>query len=130
MSLDDWFGDFATATVRDSATVTGSTAPSVAIVASVAVADVENASPRLGSPDESTAPDSDSRRTCEQCRNLADLGLCLAAYRGVPLGFSTPKVYHPAATLPQHCAGYLPFPDDPDQRPGSERWPHMQPTGE
>jgi hypothetical protein len=68
----------------------------------------------------------DDRRRCGQCRNLNDRGQCLAAFRGQPLGFSVPRVYHPIATLPQHCAGYAPFPDDPDQRSGYERWPRMR----
>jgi hypothetical protein len=68
----------------------------------------------------------DDRRRCDQCRRLNDEGLCLAAFRGEPLGFAVPRVYHPIATLPQHCAAYAAFPDDPDQRPGFDRWPTMR----
>ena len=67
----------------------------------------------------------DPRRRCDQCRNLSDRGQCMAALRSQPLGFDVPRMYYPAATLPQCCAGYLPFPDDPDQRPGVERWPTL-----
>jgi hypothetical protein len=72
----------------------------------------------------------DSRRRCDQCRNLADDGLCHAAWRDQPLGFNAPRAYHPAADLLQHCAGFLPFPDDPDQRPGHERWPSLLREGQ
>jgi hypothetical protein len=67
----------------------------------------------------------DDRRRCDQCRRLNDEGLCLAAFRGESLGFVVPRVYHPVATLPQHCAGYSPFLNDPDQRPARDRWPSL-----
>jgi len=64
----------------------------------------------------------DDRRACNQCKALADRGQCMAAYAGEQLGFTTPQVYHPVATLLQHCAAFRPFPNDPDSRLGSERW--------
>ena len=67
----------------------------------------------------------DDRRCCVQCRNLSAEGQCRAAWRAEPLGFIAPRTYHPVPNLLQHCAGFRPFPEDPDQRPGCERWPSM-----
>jgi hypothetical protein len=70
----------------------------------------------------------DSRRRCDQCRNLSDEGRCRAAWRGEPLGYSAPRTYHPVVMLPQHCAGFKPFGDDSDQRTGHDRWPSLTNT--
>jgi hypothetical protein len=79
-------------------------------------ADLAHAAPNLPT---------DDRRPCNQCRNLSDDAQCRAAWRGEPLGFFAPRIYHPVVDLPQHCAGLSPFSDDPDQRPGRERWPSL-----
>lgn len=68
---------------------------------------------------------SDDRRRCEQCRNLTDTAQCMAAYRGEPLGWIAPRIYHPVVSQPHYCAGYRPFKEDPDRRPGRERWPRL-----
>lgn len=64
----------------------------------------------------------DDRRTCRQCANLTAGGRCLAALRG-ELSYVAGRNYSPMPDLPCRCAGYLPRPVDPDQRPGQERWP-------
>lgn len=67
----------------------------------------------------------DDRRSCAQCDQLSPDGQCQAAWRGEALGFPTLRTYYPIADIPQHCAGFVPIADDPDQRPGSERWPTL-----
>lgn len=67
-------------------------------------------------------PDDDNRRHCAQCTNLAPGGLCLAAWRGEIIASRT---YHPVDHLPRRCEGYAPGPEDPDKRPGRERWPGL-----
>ena len=63
----------------------------------------------------------DERRTCTQCRNLMTSGLCAAAARGE---LNAIRTFEPLQDLLQRCAGFLPEPDDPDQRTGRERrWP-------
>lgn len=73
---------------------------------------------------ESLAPHTfaDDRRTCAQCANLTWRGRCLAAQRGEI--FASPH-FEPVPDIAQRCAGYLPGPDDTDQRPGRERWPWL-----
>lgn len=63
--------------------------------------------------------DDDDRRYCAQCTNLAPSGLCLAAQRGE---ITASRTYRPVDDLPRRCEGYAPGPDDPDRRPGQERW--------
>lgn len=72
-------------------------------------------------------PDDDDRRHCAQCTNLAPSGLCLAARRGEIIASRT---YHPVDHLPRRCEGYAPGPDDPDRRPGRERWPGLTMKGD
>jgi hypothetical protein len=63
----------------------------------------------------------DERRCCSACRNLSLSGQCLAAARGE---LNAVVSFEPIVDMPQRCAGYLPGPDDPDQRTGRERhWP-------
>jgi hypothetical protein len=71
-------------------------------------------------------PDDDDRRHCAQCANRAPSGLCLAARRGEIIASRT---YHPVDHLPRRCEGYAPGPDDPDRRPGCERWPGLTMKG-
>lgn len=62
-------------------------------------------------------------RPCLWCLNLARSGRCLAAWRGE---LRAARDYSPTRPdLPQRCIGYRPAADDPDQRPGRERWPEM-----
>lgn len=72
-------------------------------------------------------PDDDDRRHCAQCANLAPSGLCLAARRGE---INASRTYHPVDHLPRRCEGYAPGPDDPDRRPGCERWPGLTMKGD
>jgi len=53
-----------------------------------------------------------------QCENLSG-NRCLAAARGELDGV---RNQHPFDKLPRRCVAYVPLPDDPDQRPGFERW--------
>ena len=68
---------------------------------------------------ERLAWDEDDRRRCAQCANLTAGGLCLAARRGE---ITASRNYEPSRTLPRRCEGYAPGADDPDRRPGGERW--------
>jgi len=62
-------------------------------------------------------------RPCLWCRNLTRSGRCLAAWRGE---LRASRDYSPTFPgQPQRCIGYSPPADDPDQRPGRERWPEM-----
>lgn len=63
----------------------------------------------------------DQRRTCGQCANLARRR-CLAAWRGEIVAS---RDYEPVRDLPRRCEGYAPGVDDPDRRPGGERWPGL-----
>jgi hypothetical protein len=95
----------------------------------IAEADPENAlvSFRLLAGGRANNDPHDTRRCCTQCRNLSRQR-CMAAYRGEDV-FSAPRDYSPVVDLPQHCPGYQPGPDDPDQRPVWERWPSMAAPG-
>lgn len=64
----------------------------------------------------------DDRRHCDQCANLTERGLCLAARRGE---INATRIHTPVRDLPQRCVGYLPKASDMDQRPGRERWPGL-----
>lgn len=63
----------------------------------------------------------DDRRTCDQCVNLV-ARRCQAARRGEIVAN---RDYEPIRDLPRRCEGYAPGPDDPDRRPGAERWPGL-----
>lgn len=63
-------------------------------------------------------------RPCLACANLGYRGQCRAAAQGKLPG--TARLYRPVETLPRRCEGYLPSQDDPDQRPGLERWPGLE----
>ena len=62
------------------------------------------------------------RRTCRQCLNLEADGGCRAARRGQIPNTSRFYTYPPGIDAPHRCVGYLPGPDDPDKRPGRERF--------
>jgi hypothetical protein len=67
----------------------------------------------------------DDRRTCMDCADLTREGLCLAAYRGERPNNAARRDYHPIANALTRCTCYAPKPDEPDQRSGAERWPHI-----
>lgn len=60
----------------------------------------------------------DDRRTCGECANLV-ARRCQAAKRGELVAA---RDYEPIRDLPRRCEGYAPGAEDPDQRPGRERW--------
>lgn len=63
----------------------------------------------------------DDRRTCNQCANLEGRR-CLAAWQGEIVAN---RDYTPIRDIPRRCEGYIPDANDPDRRPGSERWPEL-----
>ena len=66
-------------------------------------------------------PDS-GRRTCRECTNLAADTGCRAA-RGGRIPNASRFYTHPDGIDALHrCIGYMPGPDDPDRRPGRERF--------
>ena len=70
--------------------------------------------------------DEDDRRRCDQCANLTERGLCLAARRG---DIVASREYRPVPALPRRCEGYAPKATDTDQRLGRERWPGLTTKG-
>lgn len=64
---------------------------------------------------------SDDRRTCDQCANLI-ARRCQAAKRGEIVAN---RDYEPVRDILRRCEGYAPGADDPDTRPGWERWPEL-----
>lgn len=78
---------------------------------------------RCAAAEQSSAdPFADDRRDCDQCVNLTGRGTCLAARRGEIVAH---RDYEPVRNLPRRCEGYIPGADDPDRRPGRERWPKL-----
>jgi len=73
----------------------------------------------LGLPKPDPFPD--DRRSCAQCANLI-ARRCQAAQRGAIVAS---RNYEPIRDLPRRCEGYAPGADDPDRRPGRERWPAL-----
>ena len=62
-------------------------------------------------------------RPCLLCRNLARSGRCMAAMRGE---LRAARDYSPTMPeQPRRCIGFRPPADDPDPRPGRERWPEL-----
>ncbi|MDP1611713.1 MAG: hypothetical protein Q8M11_11705 [Sulfuritalea sp.] len=61
-------------------------------------------------------------RTCELCGNLTEAGRCDAAARREIVAS---RNYQPIRDMPKRCEAYMPPVDDPDQRPGAERWPGL-----
>lgn len=64
----------------------------------------------------------DDRRRCAQCANLAGR-VCRIAEPGGPV--SARRGYEPVKGIPRRCEGYAPRADDPDRRPGRDRWPGL-----
>ena len=64
----------------------------------------------------------DGLRTCDLCGNLTEAGRCSAAARREIVAM---RGYEPVRDMPKRCEAYKPPPDDPDQRPGAERWPGL-----
>lgn len=68
----------------------------------------------------------DDRRRCRHCLNLLSNGICKVASPGGLV--SAAKNYRPVDML-RRCEGYRPCLDDPDRRPGWERWPGLAGDG-
>lgn len=67
----------------------------------------------------------DDRRTCPECGCYQDRRCTIAKPGGL---VSAARGYTPAPDILRRCEGFAPLPDDPDQRPGVERFPWlMQP---
>lgn len=69
----------------------------------------------------------DERRRCDQCAELTERGLCLAARRGDIVAI---RVYEPVRDIRRRCEGYSPGADDPDRRHGRVRWPDLIQEGD
>jgi len=78
---------------------------------------IGRAAAELPKPD----PFPDDRPTCDQCANLL-ARRCQAAKRGEIVASRNSE---PIRDLPWRCEGYAPGADDPDRRPGRERWPGL-----
>lgn len=71
-----------------------------------------------------TITDTDDRRTCQQCTQLAKFGgLCQAAKSG---DIVAGQNYAPDRELLRRCEGYRPDASDPDRRSGLQRWPGLR----
>lgn len=81
----------------------------------------QNINSESETPEPETFPD--DRRTCDQCANL-DGRRCVAAWRGEIVAN---RDYEPVRDILRRCEGYAP--DDPDTRPGRERWPQLTERG-
>jgi hypothetical protein len=66
----------------------------------------------------------DDRRRCAHCLNLLANGVCKVAGAGERV--SARRGYQPNQSWLHRCPEYRPCPDDPDKRPGRERWPEFQ----
>jgi len=70
----------------------------------------------------------DDRRHCDQCANLRR-DVCAIAEPKIGALVVANRGYRPVREPPRRCAGYAPGPDDPDRRPGRERWPGLAQKG-
>lgn len=61
----------------------------------------------------------DNRRSCSECGNLGERGICLAAQRGQIVAS---RSYTPIRDILRRCEGFTPLPTDPDQTPGNIKW--------
>jgi hypothetical protein len=67
----------------------------------------------------------DNRRRCSECQHHHMGRWCAIAQPGGLV--SAARGYEPVLGIPRRCEGFMPLPDDPDQRPGMERWPGLLP---
>jgi hypothetical protein len=68
----------------------------------------------------------DDRRRCRHCLNLSQAGTCTVASPGGVV--SARRGYEPIQDILRRCEGYRPNEEDPDQRPGAERWLGLRPV--
>lgn len=64
----------------------------------------------------------DNRRRCCECAKLGHGGRCLAVARREIVASRT---YAPHPDWLRRCEAFAPLPNDPDQRPGRDRWPGL-----
>jgi hypothetical protein len=64
----------------------------------------------------------DDRRLCPECDCYQDRRCTIAKPGGL---VSAARGYMPVSDLLRRCEGFAPLPDDPDQRPGVDRWPWL-----
>ncbi|GIK87987.1 MAG: hypothetical protein BroJett026_34680 [Betaproteobacteria bacterium] len=80
-----------------------------------------------------TSVGSDPRmRRCIDCAGYSwATGKCLPAAKGASFGdgVALSRSYAPPSLQALRCAGFLPLPDDPDQRAGADRWPFLLERG-
>lgn len=67
----------------------------------------------------------DDRRLCPECSHYRVRFCTIAAPGGL---VSAARNYEPLPGLLRRCEGFAPLPDDPDQRPGAQRWPGLTNT--
>lgn len=61
----------------------------------------------------------DDRRICLECQRYQDRRCTIAKPGGL---VSAARGYIPVPDMLRRCEGFAPLPDDPDQRPGVDRW--------
>ncbi len=64
----------------------------------------------------------DDRRICPECQQYQERRCTIAKPGGL---VSAARGYMPVPDILRRCEGFAPLPDDPDQRPGVERWPWL-----
>lgn len=64
----------------------------------------------------------DDRRICPECQQYQERRCMIATPGGL---VSAARGYMPVPDILRRCEGFAPLPDDPDQRPGVERWPWL-----
>ena len=61
----------------------------------------------------------DDRRICPECQRYQDRRCTIAKPGGL---VSAARGYMPVPDMLRRCEGFAPLPEDPDQRPGADRW--------
>lgn len=64
----------------------------------------------------------DDRRICPECGCYQERRCTIAKPGGL---VSAARGYMPVPDILRRCEGFAPLPDDPDQRPGVDRWPWL-----
>lgn len=64
----------------------------------------------------------DDRRICPECQQYQERRCTIAKPGGL---VSAARGYMPVPDILRRCEGFAPLPNDPDQRPGVERWPWL-----
>ena len=64
----------------------------------------------------------DDRRYCPECGCYQERRCTIAKPGGL---VSAARGYMPVPDMLRRCEGFAPLPEDPDQRPGADRWPWL-----